>query len=321
MHRGETEPADWVGCRHLHADRAAFADGGRRGRGVRAGRRGRHAGDDTRPTWTRCCHTCPTRQLVLLSSMDVYEAFWLVLAGRARASRCRSTRTSRCARCATRTASAASARRLRQARRRTVLSGARRHGAATGHDLRRARSASGARSSSCAGYGRAGPHPGRHRFLAVDPLLRRRRRGRRAGDAWATPARPARCSTSASRRCAPCAVGPRRSWPRPGTTAELVTVPDAALPGGHVDDEAVAQHLVVDGDKAAGVLGWRPPTRPRDWPAPCGGTWPTRRPTPPPTSPPTVAPPTTPPSGRVTPPKIVELTDARLRRGGSVGSG
>jgi nucleoside-diphosphate-sugar epimerase len=80
VHRGETEPADLPECRHLHTDRAGF--------GTVAPRVRAFAPDaiiDTlamsRSDVDSVLPHLPDAQLVLLSSMDVYEAFWMVLDG------------------------------------------------------------------------------------------------------------------------------------------------------------------------------------------------------------------------------------------------
>jgi nucleoside-diphosphate-sugar epimerase len=74
VHRGTTEPANWVACAHLHADRAGFADVA--GRAVEFG-----------PDAVLDCLAgtaadaeavlphLPDLPLVLLSSMDVYRAY------------------------------------------------------------------------------------------------------------------------------------------------------------------------------------------------------------------------------------------------------
>ena len=78
LHRGETEPGDLVACRHLHLARADFASA--------AGEIRNFAPDAiidtlamTRTDADTVLPHLPDAQLVLLSSMDVYEAFWLVL--------------------------------------------------------------------------------------------------------------------------------------------------------------------------------------------------------------------------------------------------
>jgi nucleoside-diphosphate-sugar epimerase len=78
VHRGETEPADQPPCRHLHVARAEFASVADEVRAF-----GPDAVVDTlamsRADAEQVLPHLPDAQLVLLSSMDVYEAFWLVL--------------------------------------------------------------------------------------------------------------------------------------------------------------------------------------------------------------------------------------------------
>lgn len=78
VHRGDTEPNDLVPCRHLHTARAEFASV--------AGQVRSFAPDAvvdtiamTRDDAEAVLPHLPDTQLVVLSSMDVYEAFWLVL--------------------------------------------------------------------------------------------------------------------------------------------------------------------------------------------------------------------------------------------------
>jgi len=80
LHRGTSEPLDWVDCRHLHAARADFASVAADVRAIRP-----DAVIDT------CAGTAadvaavlphlPDARLVVLSSMDVYRAFELLNAG------------------------------------------------------------------------------------------------------------------------------------------------------------------------------------------------------------------------------------------------
>jgi nucleoside-diphosphate-sugar epimerase len=80
VHRGETEPADLPVTEHLHTDRASFAGVADRVRGftpdavIDCLAMSRSDVDSVLPHLPDC-------QLVLLSSIDVYEAFWLVLDG------------------------------------------------------------------------------------------------------------------------------------------------------------------------------------------------------------------------------------------------
>jgi nucleoside-diphosphate-sugar epimerase len=77
VHRGETEPAGLVTCRHLHATRAEFSS-------VAAEVR-RFAPDAiidtlamTRADIDDVLAHLPDTQIVLLSCVYIYEAFWLV---------------------------------------------------------------------------------------------------------------------------------------------------------------------------------------------------------------------------------------------------
>jgi UDP-glucose 4-epimerase len=80
VHRGQTEPSGWVACRHLHADRGGFAGVAGEVRALRP-----DAVIDTlamtRADVTAVLPHLPDAQLVVLSSMDVYRAYELLLAG------------------------------------------------------------------------------------------------------------------------------------------------------------------------------------------------------------------------------------------------
>jgi nucleoside-diphosphate-sugar epimerase len=80
IHRGETEPRGWVECRHLHTDRANFASVAGRVRSLRP-----DAVVDTLALSAADASAVlphlPGTRLVLLSSMDVYRAFGRVLSG------------------------------------------------------------------------------------------------------------------------------------------------------------------------------------------------------------------------------------------------
>jgi nucleoside-diphosphate-sugar epimerase len=80
VHRGVTEPVNWVDCQHLHAGRADFAGVASRIRALRP-----DAIVDTlamtRADAQAVLPHLPDTRLVLLSSMDVYRAFGLALAG------------------------------------------------------------------------------------------------------------------------------------------------------------------------------------------------------------------------------------------------
>ncbi len=78
VHRGETEPEGLAPCRHLHAARADFATVADEVTAFRP-----DAVVDTlamsRADTDAVLPLLPDAQIVLLSSMDVYEAFWHVL--------------------------------------------------------------------------------------------------------------------------------------------------------------------------------------------------------------------------------------------------
>jgi nucleoside-diphosphate-sugar epimerase len=80
VHRGETEPTRWVDCRHLHTDRKDFASVAGQAWALRP-----DAVIDTcagtRADAAAVLPHLPDARLVVLSSMDVYRAFALVLAG------------------------------------------------------------------------------------------------------------------------------------------------------------------------------------------------------------------------------------------------
>lgn len=79
VHRGESEPAGWVDCRHLHSSREGFATVAGQVRALRP-----DAVIDTlalsRADADAVLPHLPDTRLVVLSSMDVYRAFERVLA-------------------------------------------------------------------------------------------------------------------------------------------------------------------------------------------------------------------------------------------------
>jgi nucleoside-diphosphate-sugar epimerase len=81
VHRGQTETAEPDGCVHLHTDRAAFASLAGRVRALRP-----DAVIDTRALTAADAEAVlphlPDAHLVLLSSIDVYRAYELILTGR-----------------------------------------------------------------------------------------------------------------------------------------------------------------------------------------------------------------------------------------------
>ena len=81
VHRGQTETAEPDGCVHWHTDRAAFAELSAQVRALRP-----DAVIDTRAMTKADAEAVlphlPDAHLVLLSSIDVYRAYELILAGR-----------------------------------------------------------------------------------------------------------------------------------------------------------------------------------------------------------------------------------------------
>jgi hypothetical protein len=80
VHRGQTEPAELSGCAHVHAARSALAEVAGQLRGFRP-----DAVIDTRAMTAADADAVlphlPDAHLVLLSSIDVYRAYELLLAG------------------------------------------------------------------------------------------------------------------------------------------------------------------------------------------------------------------------------------------------
>jgi nucleoside-diphosphate-sugar epimerase len=80
VHRGQTETAEPDGCTHLHTDRAAFAGLSSRVRALRP-----DAVLDTRAMTRADAEAVlphlPDAHLILLSSIDVYRAYELILTG------------------------------------------------------------------------------------------------------------------------------------------------------------------------------------------------------------------------------------------------
>jgi len=81
VHRGQTETVEPDGCAHWHTDRAAFASLAGQARALRP-----DAVIDTRAMTAADTEAVlpylPDAHLVLLSSIDVYRAYELILAGR-----------------------------------------------------------------------------------------------------------------------------------------------------------------------------------------------------------------------------------------------
>jgi nucleoside-diphosphate-sugar epimerase len=256
VHRGETEPADWVTCRHLHTERSAFAEVAGEVRDFTP-----DAVIDTlamtRGDVEAVLPHLPDCQHVALSSMDVYEAFWLVLSDREgepvplnEGSRLREVRYP-----------------YRQRGERpddydkldvepsylerggTVLRLAMIYGE---HDHQR-------REEFILRRVRAGRS--RIPIGSASWLWTRCYVGDVAAAVLATVGN-ARAAGEAINVGEP-AVRTVRGWAEEilaaaGHSAELVTVPDSSLPEDMWMTKNVAQHLVFDGYKAEAVLGWKP---------------------------------------------------------------
>lgn len=256
VHRGETEPPDLVECRHLHAPRASFESVAAE---VKA-----FAPDAvidtlamTRADADVVLPHLPDAQLVLLSSMDVYEAFWNVLTEREGEPVPLDERS-----------------RLRQVRYPYREIG----GRSDDYDKLDVEPSYVERGASVLRlamiYGEHDPQR-REEFI-----LRRVRAGRRripigpgtwlwtrcyVGDVAA-----AVLATLGNHRAAgetinigEPAVRSMRGWAEQiltaaGHEAELVTVPEPRVPDDLGITKSFAQHIVFTGERAEQLLGWRP---------------------------------------------------------------
>jgi nucleoside-diphosphate-sugar epimerase len=256
VHRGETEPADLAECRHLHAARADFASV--------AGEVRAFAPDaivDTlamsRAGVDAVLPHLPDAQLIVLSSMDVYQAFWHVLQDTegeplplSETSRVRETR----------------------------FPYGERRGEHEGYEKLDVEPSYVERGGTVLRlamiYGEY-DHQRREEFI-----LRRVRAGRHRIPVGAANFLWTRCHVGDVAGAVLAAIGnPRaagevfnigdpgvrsiRGWATEilaaaGHPAELVTVPEPSVPEDLWITKAVAQHLVFDGYKAANGLGWQP---------------------------------------------------------------
>jgi len=258
VHRGESEPAELSGCAHLHASRTAFAEVAAQVRALRT-----DAAIDTRAMTgsdaSAVLPHLPDVPLVLLSSIDVYRAYELLLAGRGgepvpltESSPVRSGRYPL----------------------RGLLPGlGENYDKLDVEPLYLARGGSALRLSMI-----YGEHDGQRR---EEFILRRVRAGRRRIPFGAGTSLDTRCyvgdvaaavlaaldrpSAAAGQvfNIGDLATDTVRDYARrillaAGHDAELVTVPDAAVPGDLEDTRSIAQHFLVDSRKAATVLDWRP---------------------------------------------------------------
>jgi nucleoside-diphosphate-sugar epimerase len=258
VHRGQTEPAELSGCAHVHAARSALAEVAGRLRGFRP-----DAVIDTRAMTAADADAVlphlPDAHLVLLSSIDVYRAYELLLAGHGgepvpltEQSPVRSERYPL----------------------RDLLPGLGAHyDKLDVEPLYLSRGGTALRLSMI-----YGEHDGQRREEFV---LRRVRAGRLqipfgpgtsldtrcyVGDvATAVLAALDRPSAASGQvfNVGDLTTGTVRDWAHAivaaaGSDASLVTVPEDVVPPDLEDTRSIAQHFLVDSRKAATVLGWRP---------------------------------------------------------------
>ena len=258
VHRGQTEPAELSGCAHVHAARDALAGVADQLRVFRP-----DAVIDTR-AMTRAHADAvlphlPDAHLVLLSSIDVYRAYELLLAGRG-GEPVPLTETSP----------------VRSARYplRDLLPGLGEHyDKLDVEPLYLSRGGCVLRLSLI-----YGEHDGQRREEFV---LRRVRAGRRRIPFGAGTSLDTRCyvgdvasavlaaldrASAASGQVfnvGDLATGTVRDWAlailaAAGSEASLVTVPEDLVPPDLEGTRSIAQHFLVDSRKAATILGWRP---------------------------------------------------------------
>jgi len=258
VHRGDHEPAELAGCAHLHIDRAGFATLAEQVRALRP-----DAVIDTlamtRADAAAVLPHLPDTNLVLLSSIDVYRAYELLLAGRG-GEPVPITEESP----------------VREGRYplRDLLPGiGERYDKLDVEPLYLARGGAVLRLSLI-----YGEHDGQRREEFV---LRRVRAGRREIPVGAGTSLDTRCyvgdvasavlaaldrPTAAAGQIfnvGDLATDTARDWTArilaaAGHEASLVTVPENLVPEDMEATKAIAQHFLVDSRKAATVLGWRP---------------------------------------------------------------
>ena len=258
VHRGDHEPAELAGCAHLHTDRAEFGTLADQVRALRP--------DTvidtlamTREDAAAVLPHLPDTNLVLLSSIDVYRAYELLLAGRG-GEPVPITEESP----------------VREGRYplRDLLPGiGERYDKLDVEPLYLARGGAVLRLSLI-----YGEHDGQRREEFV---LRRVRAGRREIPVGAGTSLDTRCyvgdvasavlaaldrPTAAAGQVfnvGDLATDTARDWASrilaaAGHEASLVTVPEDLVPEDMEATRAIAQHFLVDSRKAATVLGWRP---------------------------------------------------------------
>jgi nucleoside-diphosphate-sugar epimerase len=258
VHRGQTEPDQPDGCTHLHTDRAEFGQVAERVRALRP-----DAVIDTlamtKADADAVLPHLPDTILVLLSSVDVYRAYELVLADRG-GEPVPITEESP----------------VRQGRYplREVLPG--RGETYDKLDVEPGYLARGGTVLRLAMI--YGEHDGQRR---EEFILRRVRAGRRripigpgtflgsrcyvgdvASAVLAALDRPAAAAGQVFNVCDPATDTVRdhasRILAAAGYEADLVTVPDALVPGDMDETKSIAQHLLTDSRKAITLLDWRP---------------------------------------------------------------
>src|SRR6185312_2516465 len=244
-HRGQTEPAELSGCAHVHVPRTALAEVADQLRAWRP-----DAVIDTRAMTAADASAVlphlPDAHLVLLSSIDVYRAYELLLAGRGG----------------------------EPVPLRDLLPGLGEHyDKLDVEPLYLSRGGTALRLSLI-----YGEHDGQRREEFV---LRRVRAGRPripfgpgtsldtrcyVGDvATAVLAALDNASVASGQvfNVGDLTTGTVRDWAlailaAAGSSASLVTVPEDLVPPDLEDTRSIAQHFLVDSRKAATVLGWRP---------------------------------------------------------------
>jgi nucleoside-diphosphate-sugar epimerase len=258
VHRGDHEPAELAGCAHLHSARAGFGTLADQVRALRP-----DAVIDTlamtREDATAVLPHLPDTHLVLLSSIDVYRAYELLLAGQG-GEPVPITEESP----------------VREGRYplRDLMPGiGERYDKLDVEPLYLARGSAVLRLSMI-----YGEHDGQRREEFV---LRRVRAGRREIPAGAGTMLDTRCyvgdvasavlaaldqpAAAAGQvfNVGDLATGTALDWTRrilaaAGHEASLVTVPEELVPEDMEATKAIAQHFLIDSRKAATVLGWRP---------------------------------------------------------------
>lgn len=258
VHRGESEPADLAGCTHLHASREALAGVAERLRALRP-----DAVIDTRAMTgadaSAALPYLPDVHLVLLSSIDVYRAYELLLAGQG-GEPVPMTEESPV--------------RVGRYPLRDLLPGLGEH-----YDKLDVEPSYLARGGTVLRLSMIyGEHDGQRREEFV---LRRVRAGRRRIPFGAGTSLDTRCyvgdvaSAVLAALDRPAAASgqvfnvgdlatdtvrdyARRILAAAGHEAELVTVPEHLVPEDMESTRSMAQHFLVDSRKAATVLGWQP---------------------------------------------------------------